>query len=235
MTPVVLRERSSRTSSPTSSPTNATSTFAAGAAWVVVLSLVLAACSGSKHNTTTTQPKTTVPVLAVKTSLLKVGKVDVESAGPPNVQIDAPTGKAVLAGAQKYIDDAVFAPLKGGRVGGGYGSLFDSGVKSAAAGTDSRVLTDLDVGKVTRLSTKATPVELSALAGTLGELVYVATNFDLTVTGMRPTGPLTIKRRIELTFARTAKSWLVTAYRVQTVRRLTTGTTTTTVTGGTKP
>jgi len=216
MTPVKLRQRSSRTS-----------TTAAGAA-CLVLSLVLAACSGGGSKpSTTTRTKTTVPkVLAVRTSLLKVGKV---------VQIDTTTGKAVLAGAQKYIDDAVFAPLKEGRLGVGYGSLFDSGVKSAAVGADARVLTDLDVGKVTRLSTKATPVELSALAGTLGELLYVATNFNVTLTGLGHTGPLTISRSIELTFARTAKAWLVTAYRVRTVRHLTSGTTTTTAKGGTKP
>jgi len=228
MTPVKLRERSSRTSPPTSTTT-------AGAA-CLVLSLVLAACSGGSKPSTTTRTKTTMPkVLAVKTSLLKVGKVVVESAGPPNVQIDTTTGKAVLGGAQKYIDDAVFAPLKGGRLGGGYGTLFDSGVKSAAVGADARVLTDLDVGKVARLSTKATPVELSALAGTLGELLYVATNFNVTLTGLGPTGPLTISHRIELTFARSAKTWLVTAYRVRTVRHLPSGTTTTTAKGGTKP
>jgi hypothetical protein len=225
MTPVKLRQRSSRTS-----------TTAAGAA-CLVLSLVLAACSGGGSKpSTTTRTKTTVPkVLAVKTSLLKVGKVVVESAGPPNVQIDTTTGKAVLAGAQKYIDDAVFAPLKEGRLGVGYGSLFDSGVKSTAVGADARVLTDLDVGKVTRLTTKATPVELSALAGNLGELLYVATNFNVTLTGLAHTGPLTISRSIELTFAQTAKTWLVTAYRVRTVRHLTSGTTTTTAKGGTKP
>src|SRR5947208_4339798 len=225
MTPVKLRQRSSRTS-----------TTAAGAA-CLVLSLVLAACSGGGSKpSTTTRTKTTVPkVLAVRTSLLKVGKVVVESAGPPNVQIDTTTGKAVLAGAQKYIDDAVFAPLKEGRLAGGYGSLFDSGVKSTAVGADARVLTDLDVGKVARLSTKATPVELSALAGTLGELLYLATNFNVTLTGLGHTGPLTISRSIELTFARTAKAWLVTAYRVRTVRHLTSGTTTTTAKGGTKP
>jgi hypothetical protein len=225
MTPVKLPERSSRTS-----------TTAAGAA-CLALSLVLAACSGGGSKpSTTTRTKTTVPkVLAVKTSLLRVGKVVVESAGPPNVQIDTTTGKAVLAGAQKYIDDAVFAPLKEGRLGVGYGSVFDSGVKSTAVGADARVLTDLDVGKVTRLSTKATPVELSALVGTLGELLYVATNFDVTLTGLGHTGPLTISRSIELTFARTAKTWLVTAYRVRTVRHLPSGTTTTTAKGGTKP
>jgi hypothetical protein len=229
MTPVVLRQRSPRARASTSAP-------ATSVACVVALALVLGACSGGgKKHTTTTQQTTAPKVLAVKTSLLKVGKVDVESAGPPNVRIDETTGKAVLAAAQEYIDDAVFAPLKESRLGAGYGALFDQGVKSAAIGADEPVLTDLEVGKVTRLSTKATPVDLSAIAGTLGELLYVATNFNLTVTGMAPTGPLTISRRIELTFARSAKTWLVTAYRVQTVRHLSSGTTTTTATGGTKP
>src|SRR5438477_10323592 len=153
MTPVLLRQRSPRARA-------STSATATSVACMVALAFVLGACSGGKKHTTTTTQETTAPkVLAIKTSLLKVGKVDVESAGPPNVRIDEPTGKAVLAAAQKYIDDGVFAPLKEGRLGDGYGTLFDQAVKSAAIGADKAVLTDLDVGKVTRLSTKATPVE----------------------------------------------------------------------------
>jgi hypothetical protein len=228
MSPVLQPQRTSGTSSPARST---------GVACALVLVLLLAACSGGKKQSTTTtaKPKAKAKVLAIKTSVLKVGKVVVESAGPPNVQIDAPTGKAVLAAAQKYIDNAMFEPLESGRIGGGYASLFDPGVKSAALGADQRALTDLDAGKVTRLTTKAGPVVLSALAGTLGELMYVATNFDLTVKGLGSTGPLTISHKIELTFAKTGKAWLVTAYRVQSVRHSSAGTTTTTAKGGTKP
>jgi hypothetical protein len=230
MSPVLQLQRTSGTSSPARST---------GVACVLVLVLVLllAACSGGKkHSTGTTKPQANVPkVLAIKTSVLKVGKVVVESAGPQNLQMDVPTGKAVLAQAQKYIDNAMFGPLKAGRIGGGYASLFDSGVKSAALGADQRALTDLDAGKVARLTTKAGPVVLSALAGKLGELIYVATNFDLTVKGLGSAGPLTISHKIELTFAKTGKAWLVTAYRVQSVRHSSAGTTTTTAKGGTKP
>src|SRR5665213_3687680 len=80
------------------------------------LMLVLAACGGggskskSQSVSTTTRPK----VLDVKTSVLKVGSVDIESAGPTNA-IDTPTGKAVLGAAQAYIDTAIFAPLKTGQ------------------------------------------------------------------------------------------------------------------------
>ena len=132
------------------------------------LALAVSACGGGgKHGgpSSTTKPK----VLAIKTAVLKVGKVDVESAGPPNVQIDPPTGRAVMTLAQKYIDNAVFAPLEKGTLGPEYAKLFDPGVKPVAIGADRNALTDLSVGKATNLSTKATPVLLSALAGSLGE------------------------------------------------------------------
>jgi hypothetical protein len=201
--------------------------------FLVALALAVSACSGSgKH--ANAQPTVTTPkLLAIKTSVLKVGKVDVESAGPPNAQIDPSTGRAVMAAAQKYIDNALFAPLEKGTLGADYAGLFDSGVKPAAIGADRNALTDLSVGKATRLSTNTTPVELSALAGSLGELVYVATDFDLTVKGFVGTSALTISHHIELTFAKTAKTWLVTAYRVQSKRTTRAGTTTTTATAGT--
>jgi hypothetical protein len=198
---------------------------------VVSLALVAAACGGG--STHKTQPPEPPKVLAIKTSVLKVGKVDVESAGPPNVQIDTATGKGVLAAAQGYIDNALFSPLKVGTIGAGFGALFDPGVKPAAVGADRRALTDLDVGKATSLSTTATPVELSALAGKVGELMYVATDFDLSMKGAVASGAFTMTRHVELTFAKSGKAWLITAYRVQSTRKSAARTTTTTAAAGT--
>jgi hypothetical protein len=213
MTPVPLPFRVLRTSAP-----------------AFALMLLLAACGGGKHKAGSggTGPQ----VLSVTTSVLKVGSVDVESAGPTN-QISTSTGKAVLAVAQAYIDNAVFSPLKTGQLGDAYGSMFAAAVKPGATGPDERSLTDLDVGKAAKLTSKATPVALSALDGTLGELMYVGTNFDLTIKATTGAGALTITHHIELTFAQTGKAWLITAYRVQTVRKLPKGTTTTTATAGT--
>lgn len=206
--------------------------------YTVVLALVVlvAACGGgSKHkaesvDTTTTRPK----VLDVKTSVLKVGSVDIQSAGPTN-PIDTATGKAVLGASQAYVDDAIFAPLKTGKLAAAYPALFDTSLKPAVIGADQPALTDLGVGKVTKLSTTATPVRLSSLEGTLGELMYVATDFDLTIKATGASGPLTIQRHVELTFAKTDTAWHVAAYRVQAVRKAAAGTTTTTATRGTTP
>jgi hypothetical protein len=213
--------------------------FGAGATTgvaVLALCLALTACSsGSK--TKTTEPTTTQPpkVLTVTTATLKIGKVDVQSAGPPNVQIDKATGKAVLTATQKYIDTAVFAPLGKGQLGSGYSALFDRGLQKVAAGPDMPALTDLDIGKVATFTAKATPVNLSALVGTLGEMMYIATAFDLTVKATATAGPLTITHHVEFTFAPTGKTWLVTAYRVQSVRKTTKATTTTTAKAGSTP
>jgi hypothetical protein len=129
----------------------------------------------------------------------------------------------------------VFAPLSKGELGAGYSALFDQGLQKVASGPDKPALTDLEVGKVATFTAKATPVSLSALVGTLGEMPYIATNFDLTVKAAATSGPLTITHHIEFTFAPTGKTWLVTAYRVQSVRKTTTATTTTTATGGSTP
>jgi hypothetical protein len=228
MTPVLMRNRTS------------TPRFGAGAtagAVVLALCLALTACSSGSKKKTTAEPSTTQPpkVLTVTTATLKIGKVDVQSAGPPNVQIDKATGKAVLTAAQKYIDTAVFGPLGKGQLGSGYGALFDRGLQKVAAGPDIPALTDLDVGKVATFTAKATPVNLSALVGTLGEMMYIGTAFDLTVKATATAGRLTITHHVELTFAQTGKSWLVTAYRVQSVRQTTKGTTTTTAKAGSTP
>jgi hypothetical protein len=227
MAPVLMRNRTSG------------SRFGAGAATgavVVALCLALGACSGGSKKKTT-EPTTTQPpkVLTVTTATLKIGKVDIQSAGPPNVQIDKATGKVVLTAAQKYIDAAVFAPLSKGELGAGYSALFDQGLQKVASGPDKPALTDLEVGKVATFTAKATPVNLSALVGTLGEMQYIATNFDLTVKASATSGPMTITHHIEFTFAPSGKTWLVTAYRVQSVRKTTTATTTTTATGGSTP
>ncbi len=199
-------------------------------AGALALGLLLTACGGGgKHESasTTTQPK----VAAIKTSVLRVGTVDVESAGP-ETPIPTKVGKAVLTNAQGYLDDALFAPLKDGQVGAGYASHFDPAVKAAATGSDRAALTNATIGKIDGLKTTATPVYLSALDGTLGDLMYVATNFDVTETGTTDAGKVTIKHHVELTFAPVGHDWLVTAYRVQTTRKLPTGTTTTTAKAG---
>jgi hypothetical protein len=199
-------------------------------AGALALVVALTACSGgSKHSST--PPTTASPkVPDIRTSVLRIGGVDVESAGPPT-PIPANVAKAVLGNAQGYLDDGLFAPLRSGQVGAHYASHFDPRVQAAAA-HDQATLTNGGMGKIKDLRTTATPVVMSALDGTLGDLMYVATNFDVTERGKTDGGNVTITHHVELTFALVGHEWLVTAYRVQAVRRLPARTTTTTAKAG---
>jgi len=182
-----------------------------------VCACVLAACGGgSSKSKAPTDP--TVPPVVVKTANLKAGATDNETAGPL-VGVDPATAAIVLRDAQKYLDAAVFAPLSTGNVGAGYGALFDSSVRSSAITADEGALTDGTVGKVEGYTETATPVALSGLVDTNGTLLYVATNFNVTVKARTATGPLTINHVVELTFSPGGnKTWLISAYRVHTKR-----------------
>jgi hypothetical protein len=196
---------------------------------IAVLCLVASACSGgSKHGGAKT---TTANGVSSKQSALKIGTVDVESAGPA-VSVDKGTQKSVLQAAQQYVDNAMIAPLSTGKLGSGYDALFDQGVRLGATTTDANTLTDTGVGQATSFTEKPTSVTLSALADTSGAFLYLATNFTVNVDATLPSGPATIARTVELTFAQSGKSWSVTAYRVRTLRKLPTGTTTTAANAG---
>jgi hypothetical protein len=203
-------------------------------AGALALVLLLTACGGGGKHESDTSSTTKPKVAEVKTSKLKIGRVDVQSAGP-STPIPTKVGKAVLTTAQGYLDDALFAPLKDGKVGADYASHFDGKVISAARGNDSATLTNARIGKIDSLKTKASPVYLSALEGTLGDLMYVATNFDVTETGKTDAGKVSLVQHVELTYAPVGHDWLVTAYRVKAVRKLPSGTTTTTAKTGTTP
>ncbi|HWS47347.1 MAG TPA: hypothetical protein VN636_15900 [Acidimicrobiia bacterium] len=186
----------------------------------------LTACSGGgghaqKGVTTTTAPN-------VKTAALKIGTVDVESAGADG-SVDSATRRAVLVASQKYVDNAVLSPLSTGAIGNGYATLFDTGVRAAATGADQNTLTDLAVGKASGYTESATPVLVSALADESGATIYVATRFTVIVKATASRGPVTINRDVELTFAPAAGSgWQVTAYRVRAARITPVASTTTT-------
>jgi len=178
---------------------------------------LLAACGGGskKGKGTTTS---TVQQLVAKTANLKAGVTNIETAGPL-AGIDNPTGALVLRNAQKYLDTAIFAPLASGKVGAGYGALFDPSVRSIAAGSDAGALTDVGVAKVGGYTESATPVTFTGLVDGSGTLLYVATNFNVKVKATTASGPMTIVHNIEFTFAPGPdKSWLISAYRVHTTR-----------------
>ena len=202
-------------------------THTASLALPLVVSLLLAACSGGGDDaSTTSRPKSTTTTSGpVKIAL---GDVHIESAGP-DVKLDAPTQKAVLDSTTKYVDSAIVAPLRDGKLGKAYASLFDPNVQKAATTTDRETLTDLSVGKATKgYKTTVTPIRIEGIADQAGKLLYVASVFQVNATTTTAAGPVTISRVSELTFSPGFGQWKVTAYRTLTTRKAATKTTTTT-------
>jgi hypothetical protein len=166
---------------------------------------------------------------------LALGDVHIESAGP-DVKLDAATQKAVLDSTTKYVDAAIVAPLRDGKIGGAYAGLFDGNVQKPATSTDREVMTDLSVGKATDgYKATASPVRIEGVADQAGKLLYVATIFQVSVATTTGAGPVDITRAAELTFSPGFGTWKVTSYRALTTRKAAAGTTTTTATrdGGT--
>jgi hypothetical protein len=174
--------------------------------------------SGSKHQSNGSS--TVAPPKHVAALKLRIGTVSIQNTGPP-AKIKAPVRRAVLDATQGYVDDAILAPLERGHVDTGYESMFDSGVKSAAAGPDRPALTEGSTG-VARGAVHATasPLRVDGIGDQSGKIALVAASFGLTVKASTPAGPLTITRLTELTFANEFGKWRVTAYKVIVRRRI---------------
>ena len=157
--------------------------------------------------------------------VLKIGTVDVQSAGPPP-RINSSVKQAVLDASQSYVDDALLAPLEKGRLNQAYAQIFDRGVRRAATGHDRAALTEVRTGELKApVKATATKVRLDGMGDQTGKLVLVAATFGVNVDAKGSGGPVKIRRLAELTFAPERGRWVVTAYRVG-VKRTTTAQTT---------
>ncbi len=168
------------------------------------------------------------------TRILRIGSVNVQHAGS-KATVSAAVRRAVLATAQRYLNNAVLAPLETGKLGAGYAGTFSGAIQAAALGPDRAALTELQVGKTTTLSEQATPVAFSALVDGSGALLYAATRFTVTIHATRATGAITIVRVVELTMEPVASGFPVVAYRTSVKRSTPKPVSTTTAPRATRP
>ena len=182
---------------------------------VAVLALILANLAGSGGDNAT-KPKHVANSVGL---VLKIGKVNVQSAGPPP-RINSSVKQAVLDSSQSYVDDAVLAPLENGKLNPAYAKIFDLGVRRSATGSDRGTLTEVRTGKLkAAVKATATQVQLDGMGDQTGKLVLVAASFRVQVDAKGSGGPVKITRGAELTFARVGNRWLVTAYRFVVIRK----------------
>jgi hypothetical protein len=203
--------------------------FGAAALAALVAALLVGGCSGDKKK----QEAGATPVAQAQApgerAPLRVGTVAIESAGPA-VKLPKAAQKRLLRSAQTYVDTAVHEPLTAGDVGKKYDSLFARSLRDDASGRDRNALTERSLGKASAYTETVKPVKISGLADGSGALLLLATNISMKVTAEVAAGKVTIRRDAEFTYGKSGDDWLVTAYRVKTVRKVPkTGKTTTTV------
>lgn len=188
---------------------------------IVVTVIVLMSASpkkkGATTTTTTTTPHRERVIPRVK---LTIGRVFVQSVGP-RAHVRRPVRRELLFEAQRYVDDAIIAPLETGHLIAGYGKMYDPFVKHGALGHDLAALTEVKMGfRRDRVHATASPVRVDAIGGPDGRPALVALTFSLNVDAQTGKGHLAIRRRTELTFAPEFGRWLVTAYQVSVQRSL---------------
>jgi hypothetical protein len=187
----------------------------------IVVTLVVVLADSPKKKAATAPTTTTVPRAPVIPRVkLRIGRVFVQNIGP-RAHVRRPVRRDLLAAAQRYVDDAIIAPLEKGHLIAGYGKMYDPGVRSRALGHDLAMLTEAKMGfRRDRVHATASPVRVDAIGGPDGRPALVALTFALNVDAPTAKGKLAIRRRTELTFAPEFGRWLVTAYRVSVQRSL---------------
>lgn len=201
---------------------------------VAVVALIIAGNGGSssKPGATKVKPGSSSSTTTTTKLILKIGPVEVQSAGPP-AGVRHPAQLALLRATQQYLDDAIRSPLLHGKADRHYADVFDPGVKASAIGQDRLTLTESPTRAIHDVRMSASRLRMDGLADTAGKLAFVATTFSLRIEASAPTGPITIRRNTELTFANEFGHWVVTAYRVSEQRTVGTNTTSTTAHAGT--
>jgi len=191
---------------------------------IAIVATIVLVMAGSPRKKQTTAPTTTTTVPrrapVIPRVKLRIGRVFVQNVGPP-AHVRRPVRRDVLAAAQRYVDDAIIAPLEKGHLIAGYGRMYDPGVRGRALGHDLAELTEAKMGfRRDRVHATASPVRVDAIGGPDGRPALVALTFALNVDTPTAKGPLAIRRRTELTFAPEFGRWLVTAYQVSVQRSL---------------
>ena len=179
---------------------------------VVVLAIIVAIVAGGGSKAKKPQHVANSAGL-----VLKIGTIDVQSAGPP-ARINSSVQQSVLDSSQTYVDDAILAPLEKGHLDPAYAQIFDRGVRHEATGHDRATLTEVRTGTLKGLKATATKVRLDGMGDQTGKLVLVAATFGVDVSAKGSGGPVKIQRLAELTFAPESGRWVVTAYRVGVTR-----------------
>ena len=137
----------------------------------------------------------------------------------------------VMATLERYLGDAVVAPLRTGRPAGDMGPLFTGPALARLSGPDRAALVDEGLPPATGLTADAVTARLAALADAAGTVVVVTAAVELR---LRTGGPddVRIARTGDLVLVADGDGWKIDGYEIRTTRDSAGGEATTTTARG---
>ena len=155
----------------------------------------------------------------------------VESVRPPPPPFPDDVKAAVASTLDRYLQEAVFGPLRSGGPAGDLGPVFTGPARLRVDGPDRAALVDEGLASAGSVRTEKVTAGLTALAGADGAMTVVAAAVDLHLRAGDDDDPVTIARRGHLVLVPEGGGWKIDGYDVRTTRDGGDGTTTTTANG----
>lgn len=175
--------------------------------------LLVAACSSDRDEGLTPVPTTAAPGPVA----FSVTGATVESVELPPPPFPDDVKAAVAATLDRYLQDAVLAPLRSGQPAGDLEPVFTGPARARVDGPDRAALVDEGLPPAGSVRAEAATVDLAALAGADNAVTVVTAAVDLR---LQTSGgePVTIARTGHLVLVPEGGAWKVDGYDVRTTR-----------------
>lgn len=209
----------------------------AAAALGATLAVMLGACTSSDSPDAAPDSSSTVPTAPTTTTApgltaFVLGGGQVQAPDPAVTTLPPEVVAGVQAALDRYLTDAVLAPLGSGQPAGDLTPLFTPNALSRMGGTDRATLVDEDLPPAEAVRVRAASAELSGLAGGDGQVAVVVARIDLQVASEVQGSPVTIHRFGELALVPDGGAWKIDTYDLTVARDTATATQSP---GGTRP
>lgn len=196
------------------------------AAAVTVLVLAIGGCTSSSGSSpgvpdppSTAAPATTTTAPPPPRSFHLTGGI-VRAPDPRMTTFPSDVVVGVQGALDRYLAQAVLAPLESGAPAGDLGALFHPSVRPRVApgGPDRAALVDEGLPVATDVRVERAVADVGATANADGHVGVVLASIDLTVTGRAGGGDLTVRRTGELTLVPHEGAWLIDYYKMTAAR-----------------
>ena len=193
------------------------------AARTVALSAVALLVAGCSDTPTVSQPPASVPAVRGTVTppptvppspadgfAIQAFELAAVEGAPDPAQVRAQVGRAL----DRYLDEAVLAPLRSGQPAGDLSELFAGAAAERVGGPDRAALVDEGLPPVTGLAVEKAAASVAVLAGAGGRAGFATASISTVLKGSIGVTPLTVERYGILELEPDGETWKITGYEI---------------------